>query len=368
MKLTCMRRLLGTVTAALALGAVGALPSCDSAIYDDEGDCSVHYRVSFSYDMNMKFVEAFPKEVKSVTLYVYDPQGRLVTSKTESGESLASHDYFMEVDVLPGRYDLLVWAEGQSPMADHTAFEIEPASSGTAMSAIGAALPLDGTPGDVGPATGLYVDRDITPLFHGIKRGVEFPDTYGNVAIEPVRLTKDTNVMQVLLQQIDGSSLSSDDFSVYITADNSRLNYLNDVVPASPFGYRPWALTMTSASFDEPDTDTGTTETAAPPRAVQTEANGILAELTTGRLMAGSAPRLVVRRNTDGTDIISINLIQYLLMVKGEYNRHMDDQQYLDRKDAYTMMFFVDKDLNWYIAAGVYINGWHIVPPQDSEL
>ena len=55
-------------------------------------------------------------------------------------------------------------------------------------------------------------------------------------------------------------------------------------------------------------------------------------------------------------------------MVKGEYNRAMTDQDYLDRKDSYTMMFFVDADRNWYIAGGVYINGWRIVPPQDVDL
>lgn len=367
MKLTCMRRLSGIMTALLpALCAVGLLSSCDSAIYDDEGDCTVHYRVAFTYDMNMKFADAFPNEVKSVTLYVYDPQGRLVTSKTESGARLASPDYYMDIDVPPGNYDLLVWAEGESPMTVHTAFEVEPASTATAMSAMGAVLPLQGTSGAVGPETGLYVDRDITPLFHGIRRGVEFPDTYGNVVIGPISLTKDTNVMQILLQQTDGTPLSQDDFSFYISADNSRLDYLNEVVPADALGYRPWALTMTSASFDEPDT--GASTAMAPSRAVQTEANGILAELTTGRLMAGSSPRLVVRRNTDGEDIIRINLIQYLLMVKGEYNRRMDNQEYLDRKDAFTMMFFVDGDRNWYMAGGVYVNGWRIVPPQDTGL
>ncbi len=365
MKLTCMRRLICIMTALMALGSVSLLSSCDSAIYDDEGDCTVHYRVTFTYDMNMKFANAFPNEVKSVTLYVYDSAGGLVTSKTESGARLASPDYCMDVEVLPGTYDLLVWATGESPMTDHTAFAVKAASAETPMSAMGAVLPLQGAPGAVTPETGLFVDRDITPLFHGIMRGVDFPDTYGNVTIGPVRLMKDTNVVQILLQNTDGTSLSEDDFSFYVTAGNSELNYLNEVVSAEAFGYRPWALTMTSASFDEPDT--GTQQSVAP-RAAQTEANGVLAELTMGRLMADRTPRLVVRRNTDGEDIIRINLIQYLLMVKGEYNRNLTNQQYLDRQDVYTMMFFVDKDRNWYVAGGIYINGWRVVPPQDTEL
>lgn len=365
MKLTCMRRLFNMMALLMSIGAAGVLSSCDGAIYDDEGDCSVHYRVTFTYDMNMKFANAFAHEVKSLTLYVYDRNGNLVMSKTDSGPQLESPDYSMEVDVAPGKYDLLVWAEGESPAASPVSFTVHDASPSVPMTAMGATLALDGVQGVVSPESGLYVDRDIVPLFHAIKRGVDFPDTYGNVFIGPMSLTKDTNVMQVLLQNTDGTELKEDDFSFYISADNNQLDYLNDVVSTVPFGYRPWALTMTSASFDEPDADANIPEAKS---RVQTQANGVLAEMTMGRLMANRTPRLVIRRNSDGEDIIRINLIQYLLMVKGEYNRAMSNQDYLDRKDVYTLMFFVDKDRNWYIAGGVYINGWRVVPPQDVEI
>ena len=359
MKLTCIRHLTGIITLLWGVIALGSLSSCDSAIYDDEGDCSVHYRVTFTYDMNMKWANAFPHEVKSVTLYIYDRNGQLVMSKTDNSAALASPDYYMDVEVLPGKYDLLVWASGNSPIDNPTAFEVASASPGSAMNTLGAKMPLDGT-----ADAGLYVDRDIVPLYHGIMRGVDFPDTYGNVTLGPVSLTKDTNVMQVLLQNTDGTTMKADDFSFYITAANNELDYLNKVVSTTQFSYRPWAMTLTSASLDKPEARAASKALAR----AQTEANGILAELSTGRLIDTRTPRLVVRRNSDGEDIISINLIQYLLMVKGEYNRQMSDQEYLDRNDNYSLMFFVDDNRNWYIAGGVYINGWRIVPPQDTEL
>ncbi len=359
MKLTCIRHLTGIITLLWGVIALGSLSSCDSAIYDDEGDCSVHYRVTFTYDMNMKWANAFPHEVKSVTLYIYDRNGQLVMSKTDNSTALASPDYFMDVEVLPGKYDLLVWASGNSPIDNPTAFEVASASPGSAMNTLGAKMPLDGT-----ADAGLYVDRDIVPLYHGIMRGVDFPDTYGNVTLGPVSLTKDTNVMQVLLQNTDGTTMNADDFSFYITAANNELDYLNKVVSTTQFSYRPWAMTLTSASLDKPEAQAASKALAR----AQTEANGILAELSTGRLIDTRTPRLVVRRNSDGEDIININLIQYLLMVKGEYNRQMSDQEYLDRNDNYSLMFFVDDNRNWYIAGGVYINGWRIVPPQDTEL
>lgn len=51
------------------------LVSCDNAIYDDEGDCSVTYHLKFRYDMNMKFADAFTHEVKSVRLYAFNSNG-----------------------------------------------------------------------------------------------------------------------------------------------------------------------------------------------------------------------------------------------------------------------------------------------------
>ena len=98
MKLTCIRHLTGIITLLWGVIAFGSLSSCDSAIYDDEGDCSVHYRVTFTYDMNMKWANAFPHEVKSVTLYIYDRNGQLVMSKTDNSAALASPDYFMDVE------------------------------------------------------------------------------------------------------------------------------------------------------------------------------------------------------------------------------------------------------------------------------
>ena len=78
------------------------LLGCDSVIYDGEGDCSVNYRVKFRYDMNLKFADAFAREVESVTLYLLDGGGRVVWQRTESGEALGKEGYAMEVDVAPG--------------------------------------------------------------------------------------------------------------------------------------------------------------------------------------------------------------------------------------------------------------------------
>ena len=61
------------------------------------------------------------------------------------------------------------------------------------------------------------------------------------------------------------------------------------------------------------------------------------------------------------TKVINIPIVDYFLMVKGNYNRNMTDQEYLDRQDDYQITFFLDNTRGWSLAAGIYINGWHIV-------
>lgn len=83
--------------------------SCDGMIYNDEGDCSVRYRLKFRYDMNLKFADAFAHEVKSVRLYAFNSDGELVWQSAEQGSVLASGDYVMPLDLAPGDYHLVAW-------------------------------------------------------------------------------------------------------------------------------------------------------------------------------------------------------------------------------------------------------------------
>ncbi len=144
---------------ALAVGSV--LSSCDSMIYDDQGDCSVHYRVPFTYTMNVLDADAFASQVNSVTLYVYDRQGTLVLQKTESGEALKAPDYAMDVELKPGQYSMLAWGEGTPNATPATNFTI---GSPTQITNLTATLPLKGDEDNY------YSDQELTPLFYGYRR------------------------------------------------------------------------------------------------------------------------------------------------------------------------------------------------------
>lgn len=334
----------------LSVIAVGSLmSSCDSVIYDDQGDCSVHYRVPFTYTMNILNVDAFSSQVNSVTLYVFDSEGRHVLTKTESGAALATPGYAMDVELLPGKYSMLAWCEGTASYTPATSFTIGGGNSPASITDLTATLPLQGT--DATP----YSDRDIVPLFYGYNADVDCPDTYGTITLPAIDLTKDTNTINVALENLEGTEIATDALSVSIEASNSCMDWTNQLAGNQPLVYLPWSVTQLSSERSRAE------ETTNP-------VTGIFAELTTGRLMTDRKPILVVHRTHDDKDIIRLDLVQFLCMVKGHYAGNYTNQQYLDRMDRHTLTFFVDADLNWYIAGGININGWKVVPPQDMEL
>ena len=89
-----------------------------------------------------------------------------------------------------------------------------------------------------------------------------------------------------------------------------------------------------------------------------------VAELTVSRLVLRdwslySRPMLIIR-TTEGKLVASIPIIDYALLVKGNYNRKMSDQEYLDRQDEYNMTFFLDEQNQW-INSVILINSWRVV-------
>ena len=81
---TFARQLSFSLMMAMTLGS--AIVSCGSILDEEDVDCSVEYRVKFKYDYNMKYADAFSREVGTVTLYAFDDNGKLVYQKTEEGD------------------------------------------------------------------------------------------------------------------------------------------------------------------------------------------------------------------------------------------------------------------------------------------
>ena len=320
--------------------------SC-SLVNDDLEPCNVTFRVRFYYDYNMKYADAFPAEVRSVNVWAFDSEGNPIWKGDASGDALKDKDFAMEVDLPPGTYSFLTWGGlKDSP------FTLTDGADVQSIEALGVELPLKS-----GTRTGgdLYADYELRGLYHGYVKDVELK-RYENVnAMQDVviPLMKDTKYISVMLQHINGTPIGQNDFTISIEAANSELAWNNSVLDGPRFSYFPWAYSYGLAAM--PGAEPGTA------------VNSLLAEMSTSRIMAGSDQVLSVIRNSDGRKVIRIPLVQYLLLVKGNYHKDLTDQEYLDRQDEYSMVFFLNPDDTWYTAAGIYINSWAVVPPQNEN-
>lgn len=342
----------------LVMTAAATLPGCDSVIYDEEGDCDPVHVIRFSYEMNMKFTDAFPAEVPSVDLYVFDSDGRLVTTVSRDVTREDAHDFSIELRGLaPGHYDLLAWCG----VKDSEHFIVNPDRRPEPV--IGHHICRIDREDAAEDGAG-HIRDDIRRLYHGALYSVDMTADEGRHE-HTVYLTKDTNVVRVVLQHMSGAPMDKNDYDISITDVNGLYDHRNDLLPDGMLTYHPWAQTSATASFfpeDEPETESRVT----------TSVSAVVAELTVGRLMAAHRENaaLTVRNAHTGSLIFSIPVIDYMLMVRGHYYQEdgitpMGEQEYLDRQDEYPMTFFLDDQDEW-ISTVIYINQWRIVRNDSS--
>lgn len=340
----------------LGIAIAASLTACDSAIYDEEGDCSITYRVKLRYTKNMKDADAFPSEVTHVGLYAFDPDGKLAWSGSETVDRLRDDDYFMTVPVEPGTYDLVAWCGGTSREADAARWTL--AGGDTPAAKADLTCTLSTKPHQSG--SGVISDRDIHRLYHGSLDAAKFPDTYGSYNYE-IDLTKDTNFIRVILQHADGEPVNPEWFTFNITDTNTALDHTNSIASSQKVTYLPWAITTAATELPDPDNIAGRAATSM--RAPITSISSVIAEMTTSRLVTGNRPSLEVNCTEPGNEhlVARLDLISYFLMIKGSANRHLSDQDFLDRQDDYSMMLILDDNNRWNLNLGLYINSWRII-------
>lgn len=323
----------------ISLTAALLLTGC---VKDDLHECPNEYELQFVFERNMLNADAFASQVKSVDVKVFDPTtGKQVCSRSEQGSALASGNYRMKLPVPPGTYNIICWgsmAEGESfGYADPTAETLE------AQNVV------------LNTQDGISKNR-LNNLFHGLETNVTFVDnnTRGSFDVQTAKvyLTKNTNRVQVLLLNLDGTKLDESGFTFRITSKNAEMAYNNSLYAKRTVEYRPWHI------------DPIVSENEASPTPVQ---SGVSAEFSLGRLSESAESRLEVFRISDGERIISIPLEQNLLLYKGEFYSYMSNQEYLDRQDDYTITFILDDNNNWDKAAMIYINKWATLPIQYQE-
>jgi hypothetical protein len=312
--------------------------------------CAPKYLVQFVADKNLNFADAFEQEVEDVTVYVYDEEDRLILTQTASGADLKPTNgskYAMNLsDLAPGKYHIVAWGN----LLENEQFTIPSLELRSELTDMICTL----TRTSRADAPDLVTDR-LTPLFHGTTDIEIAPDVIDGVYRFTVNLTKDTNEITVVLQQLDSTPMNVEDFDFAITANNGRLNHDNTLrYDEAPFIYTAYQLEAGTAGV----------LSAPTPRSEETAGYATLvAHLSTSRLVLTDraeavAPTLTITNSKTGNTILSVPLIDYVLMVRSHYTRVTSSQDYLDRQSDYSMTFFIlnGQWMNSYIL----INDWTV--------
>lgn len=373
-----LKKYLLTAVAALPLAAT--LVSCDSWIYNDEEDCV--YYVRFEYDYNLKWANAFPSEVKSVTLYILDEKDNVVLTRSENTSVLAQQDYRMVIDdpkIKPGRYRLLAWA-GDEEVGSF------PKTEGALRTDHDRRLKRDvredGTHHHNGQMDRLYhgslpstLNTPLATDATNVKDGYcVFSEGYQDVFTIP--MMKDTNHIRIVLQQQSGD-ITGDDFDYFIDDNNGHMDADNNLCDATTLRYHPWGVYSGGADWmlENPDDFVYSFNTA-------------VADFTTSRLMedhSKSALLTITRKDAQPGDkpVVRLPLIQALLLAKSAYYsygpgsrddgtgtggqyRYLTDQEWLDRQDEYSLIFLLDQGGRW-VSTQINILSWKVVI-QNADL
>lgn len=339
---------------AMAILPLVAFESCDSFIYDNEGDCSVSYRLKFRYDRNLKWADAFANEVSSVHAYAFDGSGVLVWHRDEQIDRATAENYSMLLDLSAGDYTLIAWCGLQNDGERDESFSVQDVSVGeTRIEDLQCSLNRKYD------EVGAHSKDKLYRLFHG-KLDVSLPvnDDGGNYEYT-MPLTKNTNHVRVILQHLSGEDVDVDNFTFRIDDENGLMAHHNGLMDDENINYRPWSTLNGEAGVGKEET-----------RAI-INVRGAIADMTVGRMMENRRKKMLLTiTNNEGTKVATIPVIDYALLAKGyyeeEYGHMMTDQEFLDREDEYVMTLFLD-DKNQWISSQILIHSW-VVVPHDVEI
>lgn len=313
------------------------LTACDSSIFhEDLQPCPQGLRVRFVYDYHLEGGNALPEQVDCLTLLVYDAAGRWVLTETAGKEQTSDENWRMQLDLPAGTYYLLAYG-GMSCSEASFSFAQDPAT--ISMRDLEVFL----HPSLITEPDGSY----LHPLFYGNHRNL-LQVTVAPNSMEytecTVEMMRDTNDFRIILANENGMPISADDYTFTITDDNTRFNYLNDIIPTESVVYRQWTRGDINVGISQANTPFA-------------EAWG---DISTSRLMENSDARLTVYRK-DGLRVLSIPLIPVLESYKLDVPRfrNMPYQEFLDRKNTWVMTFYLTGAGIWG-GASIIIEDWDV--------
>ena len=199
-----------------AVGLVCLLASCSDWIYENRDGCEHGIWLSFKYDYNLQRADMM-EHVGSVGVFVYDEQGRFVTSYIDP-DIRRTQPYRMYIDLPEGNYQFLALAQQRSfesvqagPGAD---FVWETPVAGDAMDDFAVSLEADEV--DAGWAVVQNEQEPLDTLWHAVSTEPVYvaADRYVEHTLSLMRDTKSITVSMREIDEPETMNVADYDFAI----------------------------------------------------------------------------------------------------------------------------------------------------------
>ena len=306
---------------------VALFSSCDW-VNDDLSDCPTGTWLKISYTYNILNVDAASTQVGDITILAFDKNDKYVDRLDVDSITLHQGYCMVRLPFPEETYHLLIWG-GISGYQ----YQLPNLKAGqTERKSLNISLACDNKN---------QFNRKLNALFHSSLENITISEEYQVIT---AGLVKNTNYFSCILQDENNLPLRQEDFAFTLESTNGVIDYTNTPVGTTPTCYLPYRQELSLTSEQIPI---------------------IHARLNTLRIMKGDDTTLSIKHTPSGKTIL-----QYLLLSKNYPNNIGDisDQEYLDREDSYTLMFFIQSsDTGIPRIPTMKVNDW-IIRLNDSEL
>ncbi len=309
------------------------MQSCIKEDLPDCGDSMLQLR--FRYTLNNKYSDLFGTEVRQVTVYLFDADGKYVSSYSETGDKLANN-YIMTIPLPEGQYQAAVFCDNANTFTagwidkqmDLFYKEFQPGI--TAINDF--RIVLNSKEG----AEGYLVPESVLgDLYAGYVANAL--STYDTSHITDVDLMKDTKNIIVKVSGLDFLTRSKVVPETYITAINGRYNSDNSIdISHQMLKYTPHSTSIIGNTMEN--------------------------RLKTMRLVSGHAPMLVIKHPSIPGYVFNKDMTELILS-----NPKYASQEDIDREDTFMFEINMSQTDN-NIIISILINGWEIntvIPAND---